>query len=257
MKTLMEALESSAPAWAALRADIEAGAVVPDMDISGHVLDAMRLIAQARDMAKKGGPKTDNALAELLDEVDLLTGPVPPLTVAMVRKFWTNGRAAKADDVAGFLTRYANDARKAGASGAMFDVPSPRDVLQAIDKPGFADLPEDIGAARGYRAAEPTEAQALPEEGFDQGAASPEAVAVDATIRAELEAPSPVPDAVSTDLPAPDRFADLRDGFEDLSIDMPDGTALTIREVLDDLDADDGFDAFIQACALSPTGANP
>lgn len=256
MKSLMEALETSAPAWAALRADIEAGAVVPDMDISGHILDAMRLIAQARDMAKKGGPKTDSALAELLDEVDLLTGPVPPLTVAMVRKFWTNSRAAKADDVAGFLTRYANDARKAGASGGMFDSPSPRDVLQAIDGAGFADVPADIGAARGYRAAEPTEGQALPEEGFDQGALSPEAVAADAAIRAELEAPISAHDAETPDMPAPDRFADLRDGFEDLSIDMPDGTALTIREVLNDLDADDGFDAFLQACAISPIGAN-
>ena len=429
LKGMIEALEKSAPAWAALRADIETGLAASDIDISDHVLDAMRLISQAREIAavekarrKKTGTKSafsiSDALEELLTNPELLEGPVPPLTVAMVRKFWAGNRPAKADDIAGFLTRYANDARKAGASGALFDAPGPRDVLLAIDKTGFGDLPEDIGAARGYRAAEITRPEALPEAGFDQGAASPEAIATDATIRADLDAPPPVvgqgpfgpqfigyagnpeaaiaklmdakagevavayvhpdprlgdisivygneafglkhiakkhpemiarlpdilrngrivedvegqprmylvtdgvpaeiavirldwdgvqkhwlvtsyvddwgkfardqkeayrtdpsdtrvpvsngqdksnivappnqaPDAIDEALAkSVDTFSDLRDGFGEMSIDMPDGTSLTLRDVLDDLDEDAGFDAFLQACAISPTGA--
>ena len=50
-EALIEALETAAPNWAALRADIEAGLVTPDMDISPYVLDAMRLIASARELA--------------------------------------------------------------------------------------------------------------------------------------------------------------------------------------------------------------
>lgn len=205
LKSLLEALELAAPGWAALRADIEAGLVAPDMDISPFVLDAMRLIGAAREVAaaeqarraavpkgQRSAYSVADALRELLEEVDLVTGPVSPLTAALVRKMWQGERAAKAEDVAAFLTRYAADARKAGASGALFDAPTPRDVLQAIDPETFADLPEDIGAARPAPADRPaTEAPPeavtdLPGTAFDQGARSPEAEATHAEIEADL-----------------------------------------------------------------------
>jgi hypothetical protein len=186
LKSLMDALERAAPSWVALRADIEAGRVVPEMDISGHVIDAMLLIGNARALSSREGLSIGKALDEMLDEVDLLAGPVAPLTVALVRKFWRNGRVASADDVAGFLTRYADDARRAGASGALFDAPGPRDVLRAIDNKTFADLPEDLGTPRSTQTPAPPAAM-LAEDGFDQGAASPEAMAADAEIRADIE----------------------------------------------------------------------
>jgi hypothetical protein len=49
----------------------------------------------------------------------------------------------------------------------------------------------------------------------------------------------------------------LRGDYGDVPIDMPDGTTATVRELLDDLDTDAGFEAFIQACAITPTGATP
>lgn len=262
LKSLMDALDASAPAWAALRADIEAGLVTPDLDIAGNVLDAMNLIGTARDLAKKGGGKISETLDALLNEIDLIDGPVPPLTVALVRKFWPNGRAAKAEDVGSFLTRYADDARKAGATGGMFDTPSPRDVLAAIDPKAFADLPADAGAARGLTPARSPEPEALPEEGFDAGATSPEAVAADAQIAASF-APPPALDLPEVEAPpaqaAPPAaiIADLGDDFAGVEIEMPDGTTLTVADVLEDLDADAGFDAFIQACALTPGGPTP
>lgn len=268
LKSLMDALDRAAPAWAALRADIEAGLVAPEMDIGGFVLDAMRLIGAARDIAKRDGVAINKAVGELLDEVDLLAGPVSPLTVALVKKFWTNGRAAKADDVAGFLTRYAEDARKAGSSGGMFDTPSPRDVLRAIDPKGFADLPENIGATRAASDPVPPPAAALPDSGFDEGAGSVEALAADAEIVESFAAPEMQPDATvragddgqpppATAQPPETALTDLRAKMADFEIDLPDGTSASLRELLDDLDADAGFDAFIQACAITPTGATP
>lgn len=191
LKSLLEALETAAPGWAALRADIEAGRVSPDMDIGGHVLDAMRLIAAARELAASTKVPIAKAVAELLDEVDLIEGAIAPLTTALVKKFWRNGRAAPAEEVAGFLTRYADEARKAGATGGMFDAPGPRDVLITIDRAAFGDLPQDMGAARGYATPAAREPAALPDQGFDQGAASPEAEAADASMRADLEAEGP------------------------------------------------------------------
>ena len=269
LKSLLEALERAAPSFAALKADIEAGLVQSEMDISGYVLDAMRLIGAARDLAASSKMPVAKAVAELLDEVDLIDGAIAPLTSALVRKFWKGGKAAAADDVASFLTRYADDARKAGASGGMFDAPGPRDVLIAIDRDTFGDLPENLGNVRGFARPGQTDADSAaraaadPGQGFDAGAGAPDAVAADAEIRAALEAPvDPMPVAAAPATPAPDLRAQaaaevdaLRGQFDDFEIDMPDGTTVTVREVLDDLDADAQFDAFIQSCAITPTGA--
>lgn len=424
LKSLLEALDSAAPSFAALKADIEAGLVSPEMDISGYVLDAMRLIGAARDLATATKVPVAKAVAELLDDVDLIEGAVAPLTAALVRRFWKGGKAAAADDVAGFLTRYADDARKAGATGGMFDTPGPRDVLVAIDAKAFGDLPEELGNIRGFARpgqypAREAAAAADPGPGFDAGASAPDVQAANAEIRAALETPvatSFVPDpaagratlydqdgisitftemdagnaangravetheirlpgldgyvtaqvqrnggdlyvadiylvengdfrfgaasfnalgptalrdvlraytalapdlrtvsgsrvggarfegryaddarqgravrvpisrftgtgaapAVEPALPAPTRpiapdmqAADssamraaaaaeidaLRGQFDDFDIDMPDGTTVTVRDVLDDLDADAQFDAFVQACAIIPGGA--
>lgn len=250
LKSLMEALATAAPNWAALKADIEAGLVRPEMDISGHVLDAMRLIASARKLASREGMTTSKALAELLDDVDLIEGAVAPLTTALVRKFWKNGRAASADDVAGFLARYADDARKAGSTADMFGATTPRDVLRAIDKNAFASLPEDLGPVRGF--ARPAQ-QTMPHEGYDAGANSIEAELEDTGVRDALEAPPK--DTTPASAATAAARADLGDDFDALEIDMPDGTTATFREILDDLDADSDLVAAIQACAITPGGA--
>lgn len=252
MKGLLDALAKSTPEWAALKADIAAGAVRQEFDISGHVLDAMRLISAARELARKDSIPINKALNDLLDQPDLMTGPVAPLTTALVRKFWVNGRAAPSDKVADFLTRYAADARKAGVPGDIFgDAPTPRDVLQAIDRDTFADLPEDLGQAR---APQPIAAEATPDlpdiedVTFDAGAQGQEAEDLAATIRAEIEGPEP-------DAPAPDA-AELRAArddlslFQDVEIDLGDGTKVRARDILDDLDADAAADAVLQACGI-------
>lgn len=191
---LLKALERSVPEWAALKADIEAGAVRPEFDISGHVLDAMRMISAARTVAKKDGIGINKALNDILDTPDLMEGPIAPLTLALVAKFWRNGRPASADATADFLTRYAADARKAGRPGDMFgEGPSPRDVLRSIDKDTFGDLPENLGPVRGYARKPapdlvPTAAPAA-DQGFDAGVTSPEAEALHLAIREDLEGP--------------------------------------------------------------------
>lgn len=265
LKSLMEALDAASPQWAALRADIEAGVVAPEMDISGHVMDAMRMIASARQLARTNKTPVAQVMSDLLDAVDMIEGPVAPLTVALVRKFWPNGRAASADDVTQFLQRYAVDARKAGASGGLFDAPAPRDVLMAIDKPAFGNLPDDMGPVRGFATPATKPAPAPLDKGFDTGADAPEAVAADAEIVAGLTAPDAVIDTAAPgsmrmpdDLPAADpeiaalraQAGDLPAAFMTMQVDMPDGTRGSMADLLDDIDTDTGFDAFIQACGI-------
>lgn len=300
LKSLMEALETAAPSWAALKADIEAGLVTADMDISGFVLDAMRLIGAAREVAaaeqarraimpkdQRAPYSVSDAIAELLDEVDLIQGPVAPLTAALVRKMWPNGRAAAAEDVASFLTRYADEARTAGKAGGMFDAPGPRDVLRTIEPETFGSLPEDFGTARGFATrptseAPPEAVAQLPDQGFDLGARSPEAEATHAEIEASLRGDTDPPAAsaareAASDDPAatpvaerdsapvapdlaegPDPIAAARDDlaeFADIEIDLPDGTRARAGDILDDLDADRAADEAINTCAINPAGA--
>jgi len=266
LRSLMDALGRSAPNWAALKADIEAGLVRPEMDISGHVLDAMRMIATARTLAGREGMSIGKALAELLDDVDLYAGAVSPLTTALIRKFWRNGRAASADDVTAFLTRYADDARKAGAAGGLFDGPGPRDVLRAIDPETFGDLPENLGAVRGF-AQKPAPPVAAPARGYDAGAASPEAEAADAALRDALE--QPASEKQRADLAAgqavdPERAAALAEiaaaradlGDEMLAIKFTgeDGTPTSLREILDDVSDDANATAALRGCGIIPKG---
>lgn len=258
LKTLMEALDRAAPAFAALKADIEAGLIRPDMDIGPFVLDAMRLIGTARDLAARDGLPLARALEELLSEVDLLDGAISPLTAALVRKFWRNGRAASADEVAAFLGRYADDARKAGGTAALFDAPGPREILRALDGETFAGLPEDLGAPRSSGPVAPVE---LPTRGFED-AASPEAAAADLATLEEMAGPdvrppsNKAPDQVAdAGKPTPDRavvdaLAAARADIGDMEVTMPDGTTWRAAEILDDLEADAQADAVLRACAI-------
>ncbi|MEZ5716571.1 MAG: phage tail tip lysozyme [Paracoccaceae bacterium] len=180
LRSLIDALADAAPAWAALRADIAAGRVQPGYDIGPFVLDAMRLIALARETATAEGKALGGVIAELLSDIDLFEGALSPLTAALVRKFWRAGRAAPKDEVAGFLTRYANEARKVGTTeeGLFGDAPGPADVLRAIDKDAFADLPDDLGRPRG-RPAPVEEPAPMAETAYAAGADSPEAIEAD------------------------------------------------------------------------------
>ncbi len=245
MRSLVDALDEAAPAWTALKADIEAGLVPEAMDISAHVMDAVRFIALARQSARREKMPIAQAMADLLNSPDMIDGAISPLTVALLRKFWSNGRAAPTDKIAGFLIRYADDARKAGRIGGLLDAPGPRDVLRAIDPATFADLPEDLGSPRGFATpgarpaseAPPEAVAPLPAAGFDQGARSPEAEAADAEIEDALH-------TARRDLGA----------FADAEILLPDGTTARAADVLDDLDSDRAADAVLQACGLTPTG---
>lgn len=249
LKSLLEALDRAAPAWAALRADIEAGTVRADLDVSGHVIDAMRFVAEARALSRKEGLSIADALRDVLAQPDMIEGPVAPLTVAMIRKLWRDGRAAPADDVAGFLTRYADEARRAGGTDTMFPGPDARAILTAIDAKTFGDLPADIGAARGRPVPPPPEPVALPPVAQPEGASSPAAIAADTEMLGDMtRAADPEADAAAASL------FDAKAELADLTIEMPDGGTWTAAEVLKDIEADLNFSAFLKVCAIAPGG---
>lgn len=185
LKTLMDALADAAPEVARLKADIDAGVVSPDMDITPFVLEAVRLIMQARDIAGRGGPIAE-ILEELLADEDLLLGALSPLTQALVRKFMPKGRQAPAAKVAQFLKDYANEARKAGRTGGALEPVGPIDVLRRMDPAAFGGL-DGTGAVRGSDLVPPAiDTDAFQGEAFADGAASPDVIVGDDFLEREL-----------------------------------------------------------------------
>lgn len=243
LRSLLDALSEAAPDIALLRAEIEAGNVRPEMDITPFILDAARLIMSARDLAAKEGSTAAKVVAEMLDDIDLLDGAVAPLTQALVRHLMPGGKQAPAAKISAFLKRYVDEARKAGRTGdALFDQPGPLDVLKAIDSRAFGDLVE-TGMARMADPVTPAvDTEVIPDGAFSTGAASPEAQAADDLAFDQLvEAQR---SAIRANASALGEVAD------DMEFAIEGGEVITLRDFLEDLDADETAQAVIDACTL-------
>lgn len=147
MRNLLDALEDAAPAWAAMRAEIAAGSVRQEFDITGHVLEAMRILAAARRTAASENRPMASVLDEILNQEDI-AGPLSDLTRALVEKFWPNGRIAPRERIVDFLKTYAAEAMQAGRAGGMFGEISPAEVLRRMDGAVFGGLADDYGQPR-------------------------------------------------------------------------------------------------------------
>ncbi len=238
LKSLLGALERAAPEWAALKSDIEAGLVRPEFDISPFVIDAMRLIAAAREASARGeGPMAD-LLEELLADVDLLDGALPDLTVALVRKFHPGGRAADADTIAGFLSDYAARARELGRPSMLEDGTGPSELLRAMDGKTFADVGEI--APRAIEAPREEMPDDLPGEAYAEGAASAEAELAD-EVAAEA-------------LTARTQAAEAAEDLGEIEITLADGTTWRASELVADAQEDLDLAEVLEACRIG--GAN-
>lgn len=188
LRSLMDALEQAAPAWAALRTSVTDGRVAPEFDLSPFVLDAMRLIASAREVAARDGKALAAMIEELLADIDLLDGAVHPLTRALVRMFAPGGRAAPAARIAEFLKRFADEAQTVGGTEAgLFDAPSVVDVLRRMEPDTFAEVTDATPPAA---ARAPAPAQVPARVDLSEGASSPLSMQADDVARAALEAPA-------------------------------------------------------------------
>lgn len=189
MAGLLAGLARAAAPFARLRAEIEAGLVRPEMDISPHVMEAARIILAAQDARAQGGQLAE-ILEEMLSQQDIFGAGVAPLSAALARYMAPGGRMLPAPKIAELLTRYADEARQAGRTGDSLEPVGPLDVLRRIDAQAFGEL-EEIGEAEvpqygpAARPPEPDPA-AIPGAAFAEGVMSPEAEAGDDMAEAAL-----------------------------------------------------------------------
>lgn len=237
LRGLMDALEAAAPEWSALRAAVAAGDIGQEFDITAYLLDAMRLISTAREVARRETRPVADVVEQLLADVDLLSGAVAPLTVALARKLMPAGRVASKGDVASFLRRYAVEAQKVGGTGGgLFgDGPTPADVLRAIDADTFGDL-NDLGTPTIDTAPEPEWSTPAPE--LAEGAAGEVIKSGDDLLLEQLT-------ARTRDDGVPDELRALAEDFE---FTDANGAVITGREILDDLADEKDLSEVVAIC---------
>lgn len=248
LRGLMDALDGAAPSWAGLRSAIKGGRVRDDFDVTPFLMEAMRLIADARRIATRENKASAQMVEELLADIDLLEGAVSPLTAALVRKLYPNGRALSAPKVADFLSRYASEAHKVGKTDAALfdDGVEVLDVLKGLDKSTFGKLTETGDARVPARpmTAEDVPVDAIPGQVFAKGAGSPEIAEADALLREQLVQED------AADVTQIRALASEVAGDEDLAVALSDGTTFSTRQVLDDLDQDEALETVIDLCRV-------
>lgn len=133
IKSIGEALKAVAGEWANMRDSARTGAINPDADITGNLLQAIALIRQSR--------RDHQALTEIISQPDLMTGEVPDsLTVGLLRMFHTGpnlSRAAGRDRVAQDLRNYLGMAMATSAEPDMFgQTVAPFTIVQELTTSG-------------------------------------------------------------------------------------------------------------------------
>ena len=153
------ALSDAAGDMARLKADIAAGRVDPGTDLSPHLLDAARIVSQAR--------RRGISLQKMAAQTDMLAGRIDPLTMSVLRAAYgpnLTGRISRAK-MSELLAYYADQASKATTGPSLFgDIKPPtaaeifqrgisragsEPTLRATDSAGRAGSTESYGAGAG------------------------------------------------------------------------------------------------------------
>lgn len=130
-KSITGALVDVAPEWLAMRQYIKDAGADPSYDLTEPLMRAINLLARARDKATAQKRPVKALINEAIDQIDTFTGSVDPMTVEMVKAFYTEnyGRAKSRDDVTAFLRAITTEVRTAIEPSMLGDNPKPGDVI--------------------------------------------------------------------------------------------------------------------------------
>lgn len=165
IRAIGEALKSVAGEWAYMRHMVASGAVNPQVDLTANVLQAVRLIQQAR--------RDRTALVDLVNQVDIETGDVvTDLTVGMLRLMYDGQHMTRArgrDAVAEGLRQYVNAAMATTAQGGdMFgEVVGPEQIVSALT--GMQVQPQAVVSQEIQGASTQEQTQASTQNKIDEG----------------------------------------------------------------------------------------
>ncbi|MFN3953210.1 MAG: phage tail tip lysozyme [Pararhodobacter sp.] len=196
LRALIDMLDELAPEWAAFRAQIDAGMIRAEFDITEQVVGIVRVIGRSR-ADDRAGQSVIAAIRDHLAQPDMFRAGDDGLNEALLRAFYRGNTARRPEATGDILRRYIDDATLAGRADSddLFAAPPPpREVLASAIGHHEARTARTIPVPPAERAPPPEPEQAvqmLPQTA--DGAASPVlarlADATEADIRAQIEAP--------------------------------------------------------------------
>ena len=130
IRAIGESLKAVAGEWANMRHAAEVGAINPEVDVTGSLLQAIRLVQKAR--------RERASLYDAINQVDMETGDVvDPLTVGLLRMLYSGHyltRALGRDRVVESLRQYLAASLATRSAGDMFgEQVGPADILTALN----------------------------------------------------------------------------------------------------------------------------
>jgi len=130
IRAIGESLKAVAGEWANMRHAAEVGAINPEVDVTGSLLQAIRLVQKAR--------RERASLYDAINQVDMETGDVvDPLTVGLLRMLYSGHyltRALGRDRVVESLRQYLAASLSTRSAGDMFgEQVGPADILTALN----------------------------------------------------------------------------------------------------------------------------
>lgn len=130
IRAIGESLKAVAGEWANMRHAAEVGAINPEVDVTGSLLQAVRLVQKAR--------RERASLYDAINQVDMETGDVvDPLTVGLLRMLYSGHyltRAVGRDRVVDSLRQYLAASLATRSAGDMFgEQVGPADILSALN----------------------------------------------------------------------------------------------------------------------------
>lgn len=116
-KSITGALADAAGDWVRMRRSVEAGDLDPELDLTGNLLDAVRLLSRARDEALRQSRPVHQLIDEAVRQIDMLSGSVDPKTEAFVRAFYQGEgyrRAKSREDLSAVLRAIVREIEAVG-----------------------------------------------------------------------------------------------------------------------------------------------
>lgn len=116
-KAITGALTDAAGQWARLRRLFDARELDADLDVTGNLLDALKVISNAREDAASQGRPVSQVLTETLAQSDIFAGDFNPRTKDMIRALYQDEsfkRAKSREHVADFLHTLSEEIQAAG-----------------------------------------------------------------------------------------------------------------------------------------------
>jgi hypothetical protein len=199
VQNLIRMLEDLAPQWAAFRAMVDAGMIRPEFDVTPQLMDAVRIIAEAR-AADRDGQSVIGAIRDRLAQGDMFAAP-DPMVEALIDVFYKGDRARSPDASGEILERYAAGAAASGRADMadMTDPVAPVDLLSRAIAGQEGATPYASLPPRAVPEPDPTpvDVSALDPAPFTDGTDSPVIAAANDVLEDDLRAEVGLPPVAS------------------------------------------------------------